>query len=155
MKNRLGWIFAGTLTCVAIGGAWAAKKEIVAMTGEDLKWVDVPESGGVQVANVSGDVMKTAYSAFAKIPAGQMHPLHTHTSDTKAVVISGTFVLTPEGGVEKKLPAGSYFMVPGGLKHTSGCAAGAPCLLFQQGPAKFDMKPVVEKPAAEKPAAKK
>jgi quercetin dioxygenase-like cupin family protein len=150
MKNRWGWIIAGTMTCVAVGGAWAAKKELKSTTPEELKWVDVPDSGGVQVANVAGDVMKSAYSAFAKIPAGQMHPLHTHTSETKAVVVSGTFLLGPEGGPEKSLPPGSHFVVPGGLKHTSGCAAGTPCLLFQEGPAKFDMKPVVEKPAAKK-----
>ena len=69
--------------------------------------------------------MKGAYAAFAKISAGQMHPLHTHSKVTKAVVVSGTFVLTAEDGVEKKIGPGGYFSVPGGLKHTSGCAAGA------------------------------
>jgi hypothetical protein len=41
-------------------------------------------------------------------------------------------------------------MIPGGMKHASSCAAGAPCVLFQMGPAKFDVKPVAEK--TEKPA---
>ena len=150
MKTRLAWLIAGLAVSTTVGVVWAAKKDITTMAPEDLKWVDVPESGGVQVANVTGDIMKGAYSAFAKIPAGQMHPLHTHTSETKAVVISGTFVLNVEGGTEKKLGPGSYFSVPGGLKHTSSCAPGAPCLLFQQGPGKFEMKPVGEKPAAEK-----
>ena len=136
-----------------VGAAWAAKKEIVLISPEDLKWVDVPAppgapanpAGGAQVANVKGDAFKGAYSAFAKIPAGQVHPLHTHSSDVTAVVVSGTFTVTPEGGAEKKLGPGSYFMVPGGTKHLSGCAAGAPCVVFQMGPAKFDMKPVAEK----------
>lgn len=88
---------------------------------------------------------KGAYTAFAKLPAGQMHPLHTHTSDIKCVVVSGTFILGPEGGPEKKLGPGSYFFVPGGMKHTSGCAEGAPCVLFQEGPGKFDMKSVGDK----------
>jgi len=158
------------LTMAAMGVAWAAKKEIVMITPEELKWADVPAppgapvnpAGNAQVANVKGDAAKGAYSAFAKIPAGQMHPLHTHTSDTTAVVVSGTFTVTPEGGAEKKLGPGSYFMVPGGMKHASGCAAGAPCVLFQMGPGKFDMKPVAEKAEkapkaekAEKPAEKK
>ena len=150
MKSRLAWLITGAVVCSTVGLVWAAKKEITTMAPEDLKWMDVPESGGVQVANVSGDIMKGAYSAFAKIPAGQMHPLHTHTSETKAVVVSGTFILNVEGGTEKKLGPGSYFSVPGGLQHTSSCAAGAPCLLFQQGPAKFDMKPVGEKAPAKK-----
>lgn len=168
MKSPIAWFVAGALTTAAVGAAWAAKKEIVMISPDELKWMDVPAppgapanpAGGAQVANVKGDAMKGAYSAFAKIPAGQMHPLHTHSSDVIAVVVSGTFTVTPEGGTEKKLGPGSYFMVPGGAKHLSGCAAGAPCVLFQMGPAKFDMKPVAESAdekahkAEKKPAAK-
>jgi quercetin dioxygenase-like cupin family protein len=150
MKNRSVWMFVGVAAFGIAGVAWAAKKEPVMVTPEELKWVDVPESGGVQVASVSGDVFKGAYSAFAKIPAGQKHPLHTHTSETKLVVVSGTFLIGPEGGPEKKMGPGSYAVIPGGMKHTSSCAEGAPCLLFQEGPGKFDMKPVGEKPAPAK-----
>jgi len=150
MKKKSSWILVAFIACASAGLAWAAKKEIVTTVPENLKWVEVPNSGGVMVANVSGDIMKGAYAAFAKIPAGQMHPLYTHTKDTKAVVVSGTFLLTGEDGVEKKLGPGGYFFVPGGLKHTSGCLAGAPCLLFQEGPGAFDMKPVEAKKAPEK-----
>jgi quercetin dioxygenase-like cupin family protein len=117
---------------------------------EDLKWIEVPNAGGAQVANVTGDIFKGAYAAFAKVPGGQDHPLHTHSSEVMAVVISGTFSVTPEGGVEKKLGPGSYFSIPARVKHTNSCVAGAPCLLFQQGPGKFDMKPVAEKTAEKK-----
>jgi quercetin dioxygenase-like cupin family protein len=154
MKSRLAWLIAGILACAAVGAAWAAKKDIVMMSSEDLKWIDVPEAQGAQVANVTGDIFKGAYVAFAKVPAGQVHPLHTHSSEVAAVVVSGTFIVTPEGGTETKLGPGSYFTIPRGVKHMSSCAAGAPCVLFQQGPGKFDMKLVAEK-TAEKPAAKK
>ena len=144
----------------AMGAAWAATKGIVLMSPEDLKWVDIPAppeaptnmAGGAQLANVKGDAFKGAYSAFAKIPAGQVHPLHTHTSDVTSVVVSGMFTVTPDGGAEKKLGPGSYFMIPGGMKHSSSCAAGAPCVLFQMGPGKFDVQVVAEK--IEKPAKK-
>jgi hypothetical protein len=43
-----------------------------------------------------------------------------------------------------------YFFVPANMKHSSSCAPGAPCVLFQEGPGKFDVKPVVEKAAAGK-----
>jgi quercetin dioxygenase-like cupin family protein len=163
MTTRFAWFVAGVVLTVGAGAVWAAKKEAVFVTPEELKWVDVPlpvgapaAAGGAQVANVVGDAFKGAYSAFAKIPAGQNHPLHTHSSDVKAVVVSGTFIVTPEGGTEKKLGPGSFFMVPANMKHTSGCAPGAACVLFQEGPAKFDMKPVAEKGEAaggKKPAA--
>lgn len=155
MKNRLTWFIASAVAFAAVGVAWAAKKEIVMMAPEDLKWIEVPDSGGSQVANVSGDIFKGAHSAFAKVPAGQPHPLHTHTNEVKAVVISGTFTVTPEGGTEKRLGPGSYFTIPAKAKHLSSCAPGAPCVLFQQGTGKFDMKPVVQNAAGEKPAAEK
>lgn len=145
MKARFA-MMVGVLG-MAAAAAWAAKKEITAIAPEDLKWIDVPNAPGAQVANVSGDIMKGAHAAFAKVPAGQTHPLHTHSSEVKAVVISGTFLVGPEGGPEKKLGPGSYFAVPAGFKHTSACAAGTPCVLFQQGPGKFDVKPVPEKSA--------
>jgi quercetin dioxygenase-like cupin family protein len=148
MSKRAGWIFVGVVFGTALGAAWAAKKELVTTAPEDLKWTEVPDTGGVQVAPVSGDFTKGASTVFAKLPAGQAHPLHTHSHDVKSVVVSGTFMLGPEGGPEKKLGPGSYFVVPGKMKHTSGCAAGAPCVLFQENAGKFDMKPVGEKAAA-------
>src|SRR5262245_36479999 len=164
MKTGIAWFVAGVALTAGVSAVWAAKKEMVVMTPDELKWADVPAppgapaapaGGGAQVANVMGDAMKGAYSAFAKIPAGSMHPLHTHTADTKAVVVSGTWLIGPEGGPEKKLGPGSYFLVPGGMKPTSGCAPGAPCILFQEGPAKFDMKPVAEKGDKKAPAGEK
>jgi len=159
MKTGIAWFVAGVALTAGVSAVWAAKKEMVLITPDELKWADVPAppgapapppGAGPQVANVVGDAMKGAYSAFAKIPAGSMHPLHTHSADTKAVVVSGTWLIGPEGGPEKKLGPGSYFMVPGGMKHTSGCAPGAPCIIFQEGPAKFDFKPVAEKGADKK-----
>ena len=159
MKTRSAWFVAGVMLSAGVGVAWAAKKEIVLMPAEELKWVEMPAPPGmkeapkgeaVQIAIVSGDPMKGAYSAFVKLPAGQPHPLHTHSSDVKSVVLSGTFTVTPEGGAEKKIGAGGYFFIPANAKHSSACAPGAPCVLFQEGPAKFDIKPVMEKPAAGK-----
>ena len=157
MKIRFTWLVVVAAAGIGASAAWAAKKEILTSTPEDLKWIEIPESGGVQVANITGDILKGAYTALAKIPAGQVHPLHTHTSATAVVVVSGTFTVTPEGGVEKRLGPGSTFTVPGGVKHASSCAPGAPCLLYQAGPGKFDMKPVAgaAAPAAAAPAAAK
>jgi quercetin dioxygenase-like cupin family protein len=154
MKTRIAWFVAGVVLTAGIGGVWAAKKEIVLIPAEDLKWEEMapppgaPKDGPtVSIAKVTGDPNKGAYAGFAKLPAGQQHPLHTHSSDVKAVVISGTFTVTPEGGTEKKIGPGGYFFVPANMKHSSSCAAGAPCVLYQEGPGKFDVKPVAEKGA--------
>src|SRR5215471_2288788 len=131
----------GVLVCITVGYA-AGKKAAVEMSATDLKWSEVPDTGGVQVAPLWGEMMKGAHGMMAKFPPGNAHPLHTHTADFKVVVISGGFTYGPEGGPEKTYGPGSYLMIPGGTKHTSGCAAGAPCIMFQEASGKFDMKPV-------------
>jgi quercetin dioxygenase-like cupin family protein len=132
----------------------AKPKEAVVMAADELKWVDVPEAKGVQMAMVKGDPMKGAYQGFVKFPAGTMHPLHTHTNDVMVIVISGVMTYGPEGGTEKKLPAGSFLWLPGKLKHTSGCDASGPCMMYQSGTAKFDFKPVAPPAAAAAPKEK-
>ena len=123
-----------------------SKKAAVAWAAEDMKWVDMDAktAPGVKYAEVTGHMDKGAYSAYIKLPAGSQHPLHTHTNDVKCVIISGTFLYTPEGGTEKKLGPGSYLFVPGGFRHSSGVAEGSDCVLFQEGPGKFDLLLVTE-----------
>lgn len=114
----------------------------------------------MKFAALWGDRNKGAYGALAKFAGGAEHPLHTHSREIKGIVLAGTWWSAGENGEKKKLGAGSYMLIPGGWKHSSGCAAGADCVIFQEQAGKFDMKPVAaagEKPAkkpGEKPAAK-
>ena len=75
MKTKVAWFVAGVVLTAGVGAGWAAKKGITTMTADELKWMDVPESHVAQVANVSGDVMKGAYMAFAKVPATVVTPV--------------------------------------------------------------------------------
>ncbi len=138
-----------TLTLVSIFflGSYQAdaksksKKMAVMMPSADIKWEDMKGGPpGIQYANLWGDVLKGAYGAFVKLPAGMSNPLHTHSVDTKMVVISGTFWIQQEGGEKKSFGAGSYAMIPGGWKHTSG--TDGETMVFQEGSGKFDMIPV-------------
>jgi anti-sigma factor ChrR (cupin superfamily) len=74
----------------------------VIMPASDLKWTDLDPTGapGVKIADVWGNHATGAFGAFTKFPAGFTAPLHTHTNSLKIVVISGTFILTPEGKPE-------------------------------------------------------
>jgi anti-sigma factor ChrR (cupin superfamily) len=125
----------------------AVKSEPVMVAAGDLKWVDVPDMKGAQQAVVTGDPTKGAYDAFDKWPAGFESPPHTHTLAIEAIVVSGVMVISLDGGTAKEYPAGSYAKIPGGMKHTSGCKAGADCIFFAQQHGKFDMKPVTAPPA--------
>jgi len=108
----------------------------------DLKWSELPNSGGVMRAALWGDPDKGAYGAIYKFPAGGKFPLHYHTNSMKVVVISGAWLYTPEGGTEHKLGPGSFLAYGPKDKHVSGPADGAECTFFIEQPAKFDMVPV-------------
>jgi anti-sigma factor ChrR (cupin superfamily) len=117
----------------------------VFMAAADLKWADLSPTGapGVKIADVWGDHTKSGYGAFLKFPAGFLAPLHTHTSAIKIVVISGTYIQTPEGKAEMRMGPGSYVFQPGGsYKHISACDKASECLLFIESTGKFDLKPV-------------
>lgn len=123
----------------------AGGTKAVIVPASDLKWVDLdPGSApGVKSADVWGDHTKGAFRGFTKFPAGFETPLHTHTNDLEIVVISGTFIHTPEGKPEVRLGPGSYFMQPGGnYRHTTKCDKASECLFFIQSKGMFDLKPV-------------
>ena len=115
----------------------------------DLKWVDMAGGPpGVQVVDLWGDHTKGAYGSMMKFPAGFSAPLHTHSFDMHIVVVSGTFLHTPEGKPTVKLPAGSYLKQTANYRHATGCDQGAECIFFAEGKGKFDLKPVEEKAPA-------
>ena len=114
-----------------------------AMMSADMKWQDMAGAPGVKIADLWGNHEKGAFGAIIKFPAGFMAPLHTHTNSAHIVVISGTFLQTPEGGQEMRLGPGSYLMQPGGgYKHTTGCDQASECSFFVEMKGKFDLKPV-------------
>src|SRR5213596_2171714 len=131
-----------------------AASRLVVMPASDVKWTDLdPGAPGVKVADLWGNHAKGAFGAFFKFPAGFAAPLHTHTYDMKVVIVSGTFIQTPEGKPEFRLGPGSYFLQPGGnYRHTTSCDPAAECVFFVEGKGKFDLKLV--QPPATAPAKK-
>jgi len=119
------------------------KKEAVIWPAENIKWEQLKGGPpGVMIANLWGNYEKGAFGAFIKFPAGFKTPLHTHSSDGKAVVVSGTLIETPEGGTEKRCGSGSYLSIPSVVKHVSAAGTDAPCIFLWEQPGKFDLNPV-------------
>lgn len=116
-----------------------AKKEAIVWPADDLKWLDMRDGPpGILYADLWGHLEKGAYGALLKLPAGMKNPLHMHSSDIKLVVLSGTFLYTPEDGAEQRLGPGSYLFEPGGTRHLSGTGDDGPCEVFQESSGKFD-----------------
>jgi quercetin dioxygenase-like cupin family protein len=119
------------------GGA----KRAVLRAASELKWMDAPNTKGVQQAVAWGNPEKGAHGSFAKFGGGTETPMHTHTASGRSVVISGTMVETIEGQKAKELGPGSYFSIPGGLKHSTACKGGSDCLIYSEWAGSFDVVP--------------
>jgi hypothetical protein len=131
------------LGLVALGfvaGAVAADvagKGIVRWTTADIKWTPVPGTPGMMAeawTSASG-----AHCNFNKFPKGTKIPLHSHTADISAVVLSGQFGSVEEGGAMKLGGSSAYQFIPAGLKHSTECGAGADCVIFACQPGAFDL----------------
>ncbi len=148
MKNKLvillGLLLAAFF-CLAPEASAQKKmgmKAPVIWQAADLKWVEIPNTGGVKEAVLWGNPEKGAYGALNKFPAGAKFPLHYHTNPMKIVLISGTWLYTQEGGSENRLGPGSYLSFGAKDRHVSGAAEGSECVLFIEQPGKFDMVPI-------------
>ncbi len=125
--------------CMLALQADQTRKAPVVWPASAIKWTDSTDVKGAKSSILWGDVKNGPYGALRKFPAGTNVALHSHTSDQKAVIVSGTIVLTLEGGSPKELGPGSYVFIPGGLKHTSECKTGADCLFFEEQPGASDI----------------
>ena len=123
-----------------------AASRLVVMPAGDVTWTDLdPGAPGVKVADLWGNHATGAFGALFKLPAGFAAPLHTHTHDMKVVIVSGTYIQTPEGKPEFRLGPGSYFMQPGGnYRHITSCDQASDCVFFVESKGKFDLKPVAK-----------
>ena len=129
-------VFLGLLAVVLAAGrpAQAASTEVV-WPAEKIVYKQVIP--GVTKAVLSEDPTTGAYTSLTRFAGGVSNPLHTHTYDIKAVVISGTYNYGIDGQVVKLGP-GSYALIPGGRQHTSGTDDKG-CLFLEESPGKFDI----------------
>lgn len=114
---------------------------IVTTTPDQLKWVVNPASADVSMAVLWGDPAKGPHGAFHKFKAGFDAGLHSHSSDMRIAVVSGTLIAGGEGEPEKKLPPGSYEFQPHGVKHVTKCDPASDCVIFVVSSGKFDLIP--------------
>lgn len=112
-----------------------------AITADKLAWQELSAKGsGVMIATLSGDYTQGAWTGFVKFPAASKSGVHTHSSDLKIVVVSGTFHYGATPETEKNYGTGSYVFIPANLPHSNSQPEGA--LLYTEQPGKFDSNPV-------------
>jgi quercetin dioxygenase-like cupin family protein len=143
MKNTLT-----ALTVVLAGLSWSTapraqapdkpKKGALLVPAADVKWNDVPNFAGVQMAVLDGDPSKGPSHFLIKFVGGFSAPLHHHTANHFATVVAGTLLMTVDGA-EQKLPAGSFFGFSRKTKHATACVAGSDCILSVDARGKWDV----------------
>ena len=144
VKNVLALAVCSLAASAVFGQtAMTAAAKAVISPAADMKWVSIgPETPDVKITDLWGDHTKGAFGALIKFPAGFSAPLHTHTADMRLVVISGTFIHTPQGKPPVNLMAGSYLNQPGGYIHETACGKTSECVFFTEGNGPFDLKPL-------------
>ena len=107
---------------------------------EDLKWFDTG-IGPLQAAVAYGDMSKGPYGVFLKFPGDFVSPVHHHSSEYRAVVVTGTIVNSEEGEADITMQPGSYWYQRGNVNHVTQCVSSDGCTVFLTQPGKFDFLP--------------
>ena len=117
--------------------AWASLSQAEHVPVETLKWFDTG-IGTMKAAVAYGDMSKGPYGVFLKFPGGFTSPVHHHSGDYRAVVISGTIVNSEVGETDITMQVGSYWQQHGKAPHVTKCVSDEGCTVFLTQTDKFD-----------------
>jgi len=133
-------IFLSTIT---LSMAWSrqSKKEIAAVTPQQVRWLTSYYKDGRERAQLFGDSNQSgAWVDRVKIPTGGRVLAHTHPHDEIVTVIEGTWYLGEgerfDASKLKGYPAGSFIVIPAGLAHFVSAEQG-PVIVQVSGAGKF------------------
>jgi quercetin dioxygenase-like cupin family protein len=116
------------------------KAEVVYLSSDKATYTELVP-GGATRAIVWGDPDMGPSGSFVKFAPGFDAGMHTHTNETRAVVIKGAYLYKDEAG-EKRVGPGETLIVPGGHKHWSGGDKKEGALFYNETAGKFDVNPV-------------
>lgn len=113
---------AGALTALS---AWAGSAGeapgFISVEASKLKWTDAPSVGpGAKIAVIEGDLKSSGPITFRlKVPANFKIAVHTHPTDERVTVLSGTLYFAIgdkfDAAKGKAYKAGDTFIVPSGM----------------------------------------
>ena len=111
------------------------------MNPADLKWNDVPPGlpPGAKMAVLNGDPTKPGpFTVRMNAPAGYIISPHTHPSDERLTVISGSFRIgmgdKPNDAFMKEMSAGGYTALPAGMVHYAKSKVDSIVQIDSEGP---------------------
>jgi quercetin dioxygenase-like cupin family protein len=132
---------------IAAFPATAQPESAVVVPSSALEWQEIVP--GLEFAAVYGDWSAEGHGKMVRVASGFTSPLHRHTGDYHATVISGTVTNPYPGETEPpQMGPGASWYVPAGAPHVTACVSEEPCLFYTHSEGAWDLE-VVEEPAAE------
>jgi quercetin dioxygenase-like cupin family protein len=138
MTRKRRWASAAALCAGAVVATGTAMRTELVLPSESVRFK--PATPGSFKAPLWG-AQSGEHATLTRLVAGFRSGLHTHTREVRLVVVDGTVLHTGPDGRTVELGRGSYLMVPGGIKHDTGCGVEGDCLFVESLPGPFDMKP--------------
>lgn len=129
MRTRFPAAFAACLLCATVVGASDQNAPhdaaFVRLAPEQVRWQDVPDGHGAQIATIAGDPSRPGlYVQRVRFPPHVMDRPHWHPNDRYVTVIKGTWYTgtgsTFDPAHAVPLKPGSYMFHPARALHWDG-----------------------------------
>lgn len=123
-----------------------AKKKLKIYTAEEIPFQEF--APGVEVYYLYGGMGEgVPTSQIGRIAPNTTFPLHAHTNDYHAVIVSGNFQHWEEGDKDKGpiMTSGASYFQAGGVPHYDKCVGPEKCVLVVTFTKANDFYPVEEK----------
>jgi quercetin dioxygenase-like cupin family protein len=122
---RLSAISMGALACMLILVAAAGSADFVHLTPEQIRWQDIPDSHGAQMATIAGDPGgRGLYIQRVRFPPHVMDRPHWHPNARYVTVLKGTWYAGTGANFDPALATpmkpGSFMIHPAQALHWDG-----------------------------------
>jgi len=128
-----------SITVIASLGTAALAQASDRIGPASVAWKEIVP--GAQFGAVHGDWEKGAHGKYVRFVKGVQIPLHRHSNEYHALVLSGQVVNLFEGGRRVAMAPGEYFYMAGGRAHAHECLSDGGCLLYAYGDKAWDFVP--------------
>jgi quercetin dioxygenase-like cupin family protein len=128
------------LADAAATDAASADNGILLQQAAKAKFISVPGVPAcTSLAQLRGDMGKTASTLMVRMTAGCMVPFHWHTPSEEIVVLQGSPLAQMLDQRPYRLKVGSYSQLPTHHVHRFKCTSSVDCLLFLVADGPFDI----------------
>lgn len=141
MRRILGYLISFVVVCGIAEAQEPKAPAHLLVTPSEIKWGAPPPvfEKAASFAVISGDPGKPGlFVVRLKMPAGYKIAPHWHPTDEHVTVLSGTLALGMGEKFDKpsmkKLPAGSYALLPAEMRHFAMATTAATVQVHGQGP---------------------